>query len=76
MVARGLRLTVLGLVIGLGGAAALTRFLEKFLFGVQPIDPLTFGLVSGLLAASALLAAYLPARRAARLNPSVALRHE
>jgi putative ABC transport system permease protein len=72
----GLRLTFVGVVIGLGGAYALTRLLSSLLYGVPPTDLPTFVGVSLVLVAIALLASYLPARRAARIDPMVALRHE
>jgi ABC-type antimicrobial peptide transport system permease subunit len=70
----GLRLTAAGLVLGIGLALVLTHVMSAYLFGVGPMDPLTFGAVSALLAGIALLATYLPARRAARIDPNVALR--
>jgi predicted permease len=73
---RGGLLVSLGLAIGLGGAAALTRFLKTVLYGVTPTDPLTFGAMALLLAAAALSACLVPARRAARVDPAVALRSE
>ena len=76
VVSQGLYLTALGIAIGLAGAASLTRFLESQLFGVTPTDPVTFAGVPALLAAVALLACYLPAKRATRVDPMVALRYE
>jgi putative ABC transport system permease protein len=73
---QGLRLTLIGLVLGLFGAILLTRFLTTLLFGVNPTDPLTFLAVSAVLGAVAFLASYVPARRATRVHPMVALRYE
>jgi putative ABC transport system permease protein len=73
---RGMVLTVAGVVIGLAGALVLTRFLSTLLFGVTPTDPLTFFGVSFLLACVAFLACLIPARRATRVDPMVALRYE
>jgi len=72
----GLRLTLAGLVIGTLGALGLGRLLTGLLFGVPPTDPLTFTVVCALLCAIALLACYLPARRAMRVDPMIAMRYE
>jgi len=71
-----LKLTLLGVGIGLAGAFALVRFLASLLFGVSTYDPLTFVSVPLLLAAVAMAASYVPARRAVRVDPLVALRYE
>jgi predicted permease len=76
VVGRGILLTLVGLVIGLGAAFALTRLMQKLLFGVSPTDPLTFALIPILLAGVALLACWIPARRATRMDPLAALRHD
>jgi ABC-type antimicrobial peptide transport system permease subunit len=73
IVRQGMTLTVLGVGAGLLGAYALTQLLAKLLFGIAPNDPLTFAAIAFLLLAVALLACYLPARRAARLDPMNAL---
>jgi putative ABC transport system permease protein len=76
VVGQGLRLTFVGLLLGLAAAIALTRLLEKLLFGVSPTDPFTFAVVALLLAMVALAACWVPARRAAKVDPIMALRHE
>jgi putative ABC transport system permease protein len=73
---QGARLTAVGIGLGLLGALAFTRVLESLLYGVSARDPLTFVSIAGLLAAVALLATWLPARRAARVDPILAIRNE
>jgi macrolide transport system ATP-binding/permease protein len=73
---RGIRAAVVGLVLGTAAALLSTRLLSGLLFGVRAIDPLTFGAVLLLLAATTVAASYLPARRAARVSPTEALRSE
>ena len=73
---RALRIVVAGLIVGLAGAAGVTRVLQTFLFGVTPTDPLVFAIVTLLLLAVGLMAAWLPARRATRIDPLSALRAE
>jgi putative ABC transport system permease protein len=75
-IGHGMRLVLLGLAIGLAGAYALTRLMSSLLFGVSARDPLTFVLVALALSTVGLLACYLPARRATRVDPLVALRYE
>jgi predicted permease len=73
---QGLRTILVGVAIGIAGSLALTRTLESLLFGVTPNDPITFGAVTLLLMGSALLACYVPSRRATKVDPLVALRNE
>jgi putative ABC transport system permease protein len=76
IISQGLILTLSGVGLGLAGAIIFTRFLQSMLFGVSATDPLTFVLISLLLAAVALIASYVPARRAMKVEPVVALRYE
>jgi len=76
VVTQGFSFAVLGIVFGMLGALALTRQLDSLLYGIKPTDPLTLTAVSILLMCVALLASYLPARRATKVDPMVALRYE
>jgi putative ABC transport system permease protein len=76
VVRQGMVLVVMGLACGMAGALALTRLMQTLLFAVTPTDAATFAAVTVLLPGAALLACYVPARRAARIDPQVALRCE
>jgi putative ABC transport system permease protein len=72
----GMKIVLVGMVVGVGLAALLTRFISAILFGVQPSDPLTYLVVGATLGSIAFLACYIPARRATKVDPLVALRYE
>jgi putative ABC transport system permease protein len=76
VVGRAAALAAVGVVAGTGGALLLTRAMESLLFGVRPADPATYTAVALLLAGAALLAGWLPARRAAAVDPLEAIRSE
>jgi putative ABC transport system permease protein len=76
VVGEGIGLTVIGVAIGLAGAFAVTRAISSFLFGVSATDPVTFAVIALLLSGTGALASYIPARRATKVDPIVALRYE
>jgi ABC-type antimicrobial peptide transport system permease subunit len=73
---RACALAAMGIVLGLGGALFLTRYIESMLFGLTPLDPARFALVSVGFILAAVLASLIPARRATQVDPVVALRHD
>jgi ABC-type antimicrobial peptide transport system permease subunit len=76
VVGRGMALAMIGVAVGLGASYALTRLMKTLLFGVSATDPLTFTLIALSLGLIALLACWIPARRAAKVDPMIALRCE
>jgi putative ABC transport system permease protein len=73
---QGLKMTLAGVVIGAAGALLLTRLMQSMVFGISPSDPISFAIAAASLIVAALLATYLPARRAAAVDPTQALRAE
>jgi putative ABC transport system permease protein len=76
IIGEGIKLALIGLLIGLSGAWGLTRLIKNLLFDVSPTDPLTFIVIALLLTFVALLACWIPARRATKVDPMIALRYE
>jgi putative ABC transport system permease protein len=74
VIAQGLRLTAAGVAIGAAAALAVTRLMARFLYGVRPSDPVTYVAVAAILVAVVFLATLIPARRAAAIDPMIALR--
>lgn len=73
---RGLFVAVAGVALGIAGGFGFTRYLESLLFGLTPLDPLTFVVTAAVFLLTTILACYFPARRAIAADPMIALRHE
>jgi ABC-type antimicrobial peptide transport system permease subunit len=76
ILAEGLKLSFIGVVVGLAAALALTRWMESLLFGVRPTDPVTFSLIAVVLLCVTLVACWIPSRRATKVDPLIALKCE
>jgi putative ABC transport system permease protein len=76
VIRQGITLTLIGVAIGIIAALGVTRLISSMIFGITPYDPITFVVVAAVLVAVAFLSSYLPARRATRVDPVVALRYE